>query len=94
MDSQTGSSGEFTALSIIGLPNVRSFGTKSAGYTTGNADYKLPDGAMLFIAQGVGKDRAGKKYPHGIAPDEEIKAPPTETTDPTLDAAKAWLMKQ
>ena len=98
IDGRTGSSGEFTALSFIGLPNVRSFGTHSAGYTTGNADYKLPDGAILFIAESVGEDRAGKKYPHGIAPDEEIKTPvktpPTDTTDPTLDAAKAWLLNR
>lgn len=50
--------GEFTALSFIGLPGVRSFGTHTGGFTTGNDDYELPDGARFFVAQSIGKDRA------------------------------------
>lgn len=38
-------------------------------------------------------DRTHKTHPQRITPDEEIKAPSTDTTDPTLDAAKAWLTK-
>ena len=39
IDSMTGSSGEMTAVSFSGLPNVRFFGTPSAGYTTGNGTF-------------------------------------------------------
>ncbi len=94
LDAQTASSGEFTALSFIGLPHVRTFGQHSAGYTTGNADYKLSDGARLFLARSIGEDRAGRQYRHGITPDEEIKAVSTPISDPALEAATAWLLKK
>lgn len=91
---QTNSSGEFTALSFIGLPGVRSFGLPTGGHTINNETYDLSDGARLVIASFVGKDRAGRKYLHGILPDEEIKARATAATDPTLTAATAWLLKK
>lgn len=90
----TGSSGEMTALSFMGRPDTRFFGLPSGGYTTANGSYNLPDNAQLYLAVSVSADRNHKRYPHGITPDEEIKAPATDTTDPTLDAAKVWLVKQ
>ena len=91
---RTSSSGEMTAISFIGRPDTRFFGLPSGGYTTANKDFKLPGNTLLFLAYAGTADRTHKKYPHGIIPDEEIKAPTTGTTDPTLDAAKAWLMKK
>lgn len=83
-----------TAISFIGRPNTRFFGLPSGGYTTANQDFKLPNKTLLFLANAVSADRTHKKYLHRITPDEEIKAPATDTTDPTLEAAKVWLMKQ
>ncbi|RYF64370.1 MAG: hypothetical protein EOO39_26805 [Cytophagaceae bacterium] len=88
---QTASSGEMTALSFIGLPTVRTFGLKSGGYTTANQSFTLPDGAELYLAVSGSADRTKKTYPHGIVPDEEVKADSQGTTDATLAAAKAWL---
>ncbi|GAB3276691.1 hypothetical protein GCM10027347_50370 [Larkinella harenae] len=90
----TGSSGENTAISFQGLPNVRTFGQRSAGFTTSNANYELSDGAMLFLAEGVGQDRTGKTYFNGLVPDEEIKEASTGTIDPAVEAAKSWIVKK
>lgn len=88
----TGSSGEFTALSFIGRPDVRLFGQPSAGYLTGNADYTLSDGAMLFLASTVAEDRLGHRHLQQLIPDELIQ-PGSTTSDPTLEAARRWLLK-
>ena len=87
---KTASSGEMTAISFIGRPNTRLFGTKSGGFTTANRSFTLPDGAELYLAVSVSADRTGKQYPHGIVPDEEIDAQPNDPADPALAAAKAW----
>ena len=91
---RTASSGEMTAISFIGRPNTRFFGLPSGGYTTGNEEFTLPGKTLLFLASAGSADRTHKKYPQRITPDEEVKAPATDTTDPTLDAAKVWLLKQ
>lgn len=91
---RTASSGEMTAISFIGRPNTRFFGLPSAGYTTANEEFKLPDKALLFLANAGTADRTHRKYPQRITPDEAIKVPATDTTDPTLDAAQAWLVNQ
>ena len=46
-DGYTGSSGEMTAVSFLGLPNVKSFGQTSAGYTTANYTFQLSNGAII-----------------------------------------------
>lgn len=94
LDEQTASSGEGIALSFIGLPNVRSFGQHSAGYTTANDSHKLSNGVLLVIAELVNEDRRGKPYRHGIPPDDEVKGMPTPSSDPTLEAAKSWLVNK
>lgn len=87
-----GSSGECTAAAFIGRKNTKLFGQPTAGFTTANADYTLPDGAMLFIAAGILTDRNGKKYPERIFPDVQIEETSSDKIDNTLHQAKQWLI--
>lgn len=87
-----GSSGECTAAAFIGRKDSKLFGEPTAGFTTANADFTLPDGSMLFIAAGILTDRSGKKYPERIFPDVQIKESLTDKTDNTLEQAKKWLV--
>jgi carboxyl-terminal processing protease len=86
----TGSSGEFTLLSFIGRKNTRTFGTHTAGLSTGNVSLYLFDGAQIGLAAMVGMDRNRNIYPHGIAPDQEVIASKTDE-DVVLEAALSWL---
>ncbi len=65
----TASSGEATAMSFIGRPNTRFFGQTTAGFTTGNTEFPLEDGAMLVITTSEMADRTGKTHPK-IMPDQ------------------------
>lgn len=86
LDEQTGSAGEQTALSFVGLENVRSFGENTGGATTSHLGYVLPDGYTIHLAHFYMNDRQGNIHPSGIHPDEY-------TNDPLL-AAKLWLQEQ
>lgn len=83
---QTGSSGEFTAMSFRGRANTRFFGAPTAGYVTGNDLVPLPDGAVIVMTGTYGRDRTGKKYVDRIEPDEN-----TGPGGAALDAAVKWL---
>lgn len=81
----TASSGEMTAISLIGRPGVRTFGAPSAGFTTANSIYPLPDGALLVITVTSVRDRTNADYRGSILPDE-----------PSLDAERAavsWITR-
>jgi carboxyl-terminal processing protease len=93
IDSLTGSSGEMTAISLIGLPNVKTFGHVSAGYTTANQTYHLSNGAQLLLASGYAADRTGKTYSDNIVPDVQIKVNQGTTEDEVIKAAKEWLLQ-
>lgn len=85
-DGYVASSGEAVATAFLGLPDVRSFGAATAGYTSGNSVVELPDGAMLVVTRAVYVDRTGLSLAERpIQPDVKI--------DPaTADAAaEAWL---
>jgi len=86
MDRYTGSSGEAVAIAFLGLQNVRTFGQKTAGCTSGNVNYTLPDGAEIILAYNYMTDLKGRVYKMGIAPEEE-------TSGDALDAAKTWLKR-
>ena len=58
-----------TAVALIGRPGVRTFGTDSAGFTTGNGTFQLSDGALLVITSVFIRDRTGKSYDGVIVPD-------------------------
>jgi len=84
----TASSGEMTAIALIGRPGVRVFGGNSAGFLSGNVVLPLPDGAHIAVTEVLIRDRSGKDYTDAIHPDV--------VTDPGAAeaAAKAWLEQQ
>jgi len=65
----TSSSGEMTALALIGRDKVKTFGTPTAGFTTGNSVYPLSDGALLVVTTVTVQDRTSKNYNGPIMPD-------------------------
>jgi len=91
--SGTGSSGEIVALSFKNHPKAKTFGQHTAGYSTGNVNFTLSDGSMLFLATSVYADRLKNLYPHGVEPDVLIEEQ-EEGKDLTLTAALEWLKGQ
>lgn len=88
IDSLTGSSGEMAAISLLGRENSKSFGTKTSGFTTANQNFKLSNGAMLFLATAYCEDRTKKKYIGKITPDVEV----SDNTK-TITKSKEWLLE-
>lgn len=90
---RTASSGEAVAIAFRGRPRTRSFGQPTAGLSTANGTFPLPDGAMILLTTAVDADRTGKRYGDKIDPDERVDpvAAPTTTGDPALAAAVRWL---
>jgi len=84
----TTSSGEMTALALIGRPGVRTFGGASGGFLSGNTVLPLPDGAHIAVTEVLVRDRTGKDYAEMIQPDV-----PT-SPDMAEQAAKAWIEQQ
>lgn len=82
----TASSGEAVAIAFKGRPNTRFFGTPTAGQTSGNQTFTLPDGGLMPLATSFETDRTGVVYKHGVDPDER-----TDDDAATLQAATAWL---
>lgn len=74
--NETRSAGEAIAVAFRGLPHVRSFGTPSAGMTTGNAGFDFPDGQTLALATCVYADRTGRVYGGKLQPDYFIENTP------------------
>ncbi|WP_295237216.1 S41 family peptidase [Sediminibacterium sp.] len=93
IDSTTASSGEMTAITFIGLPNVKVFGQPSAGYTTTNSTFNLSDGTQLFLATNFVADRTGKLYPDKIIPDEFTNTKSKFGNNETIELAKKWLLQ-
>ncbi len=90
-DSNTGSSGEMTAVSFLGLPNVKSFGQKSAGYTTANYTFRLSNGGQLLLARTYIMDRTGKSYKGEITPDLMVPDLSNTKNDSVIKTAIEWL---
>jgi carboxyl-terminal processing protease len=93
IDSKTGSSGEMTAISFMGLANVKVFGQPSAGYLTCNTTINLSDGTFLNLATSNVADRSHKIYLNKIIPDVIVNTQTNSKVDETLDAAKKWLLE-
>jgi len=93
IDSLTGSSGEMTAISFIGLPNVKVFGQPSAGYTTVNNNYFLSDGSQLLLAERFASDRTGKMYKDKVIPNVNVNDLSNTKSDGVVLAAKKWLLE-
>jgi len=97
LDRGTASSAEAVAISFVGQRSTRSFGEHTAGFSTANDMLALPDGAALFLCDGIEADRTGRLYPDGLNPDEKTSEPETHPAgleDAALLAAEAWLSKQ
>ena len=90
---RTGSSGEFVTIAFRGRPRTRSFGLPTAGLSTSNSNFPLPDGSIILLTTAVGADRTGKRYGAEIEPDEVVDGvkPAWPGDDPTLSAAVRWL---
>ncbi|MFK2905246.1 S41 family peptidase [Dyella ginsengisoli] len=88
---RTASSGEVVAVAFRGRPGTRSFGQPTAGLSTGNSGFRLPDGSEIFLTTSVDVDRTGQAYGERIAPDQTVLAEATAEGDATLDAARHWL---
>ena len=84
---RTASSGEMTAISMIGKKNTKSFGSKTSGYTTANGYYKLTNGASISLANSYCEDINKKKYIGSIKPDIEVD------NDKIIDEAVKWILK-
>jgi len=93
IDSFTASSGEMTAISFIGLRNIKTFGQPSAGYTTANGTYRLSNGTILQLANSYAADRKKNIYKERIYPDVHIKEN-SKTADDTMAAALEWVTKE
>lgn len=91
IDQKTASSGEMTAVSFIGKPNVKLFGQPSAGYITANQSFKLSNGGMLLLATTFVSDRNNKIYLSKIDPDFLVET--SESKDLALLKATEWLSK-
>lgn len=84
IDGQTASSAEAVLLCFRGLENARTFGLRTAGYTSCNNVNRLYDGALLAITMGGELARTGELFQNQpIVPD-------VSTDDPEAEALR-WL---
>lgn len=90
-DAKTGSSGEMTAVSFLGLPNVQSFGQTTSGYTTANYTFPLSNGGQLLLARTYITDRTGKSYKEGLVPDVVVDDLSNTKDDEVIKTAAKWL---
>jgi carboxyl-terminal processing protease len=91
IDSMTASSGEMTAVSFIGLPNVKVLGQPSAGYTTANTTYYLSDGTMFNLATSYIADRNRKPYMEKITPDIFLSSFDDNGVEEAVKIIKEWM---
>lgn len=90
---RTASSGEAVVVAFRGRPRTRSFGLSTAGLSTANAFFPLPDGAVLFLTTALLADRTGHLYGGRIPPDDIVPDKAGES-DSTITVAAHWLMSE
>jgi hypothetical protein len=90
----TASAGEAVVIALHGRPNTRFIGMPTAGLTTGNRVFGLPDGAEIALSTSVELDRFQKEYDGPIQPDSAVapKVPSAPGADNQLAAAERWLL--
>lgn len=86
--AKSASAAEMIQITLMGESNVKSFGEKTAGYTTANEGFEMSDGTMLVLATTWLGDRNGKIYPDGITPDVPTALNLAKTK------AKQWLLQE
>jgi peptidase S41-like protein len=93
---RTASSGEVVAIAFRGRGRTRSFGEPTAGLSTSNRTFLLPDGAMLVLTTAIDVDRTGHRYGERVDPDENVRQVDARSDAPNrdlvLDLATSWLV--
>ncbi len=92
----TASSAEGIVAGFRGVPGTLTFGSSTAGFSTGNNGYRLSDGATVLLTELVLGDRLGREYGEPIRPDRPIGGSLwnlfAASDDPLTTAAAAdWL---
>jgi hypothetical protein len=88
---RTASSGEAVTIAFRGRPRTRSFGLPTAGLSTSNGTFPLPDGAAIFLTTAVEADRTGRRFGDKIEPDQRVDNEPVQAGDTAIEAATQWL---
>lgn len=83
---RTASSGEGVVVAFRGREQTRFFGEPTAGLSTANSSFPLPDGASIALTTAIYADRTGKEYGAKIEPDEVVKG-----EEEVVAAATRWL---
>lgn len=83
---KTASSGEAVAVAFRARPETRFFGQPTAGLSTSNQPYALPDGGDLVLTTAVFLDRNGEAYLQGVQPEQFVPR-----DEDAVAAAAAWL---
>jgi C-terminal processing protease CtpA/Prc len=96
---RTAGAGEGVALRFRGRQRSRIFGQPSAGQTTANRRFPLPDGSALSLAVRLMRDRTGRSYSGPIEPDVIALSPSTapgyaSSNDEAISAATRWLLQE
>jgi C-terminal processing protease CtpA/Prc len=85
----TASSGEAMGLAFRGSSRFRSFGQRTAGYSTGNRPVPLADGSFLLLTETVMLDRKAEGNAGAIVPEVEFDS------DKEAEAsARSWLLSR
>ena len=93
---RTVSSGEVVVTAFHNKSNVRSFGESTGGLSTGNANFILSDGSMIFLTSTIYADRDGNIFGKRIEPDEKITISYKsigQPNDPVIKRAINWIYK-
>lgn len=96
-DSRTTSAGEATLVAFLGRPNTRSFGQPTFGAPSAPNGKFLSDDAYISVVAELDADRTGHVYQDDVPIPPEQAIPRNRVgsnTDPTLEAAEAWLVAQ
>jgi len=94
VSERTASSAEAVLIGFIGNPNACIFGMPTAGLSTGNSPFDLPDGSKLYVTTGVFTDRTGKEYGRPIIPDVMVPMSASSSeliNDPAFLKAHEWI---
>lgn len=86
---RTASSGEAVAVAFQGRPGTSFFGQPTAGLSTANQSFALPDGGAIALTTAVFLDRTGVAYLQGMQPEK-----PVPREQDAVEAAAAWLRAQ
>lgn len=87
---KTASSGEMTLITLLGMPNVRTFGSPTAGFTTANSFINLSNAGAFSLATSLCKDRKGNLYQGKIEPQKRVDSNIKEDVQTT---AINWILE-